>query len=460
MSLKWWSVSLVAGIFCVALLFVSSASASVPFYGNFESGDLSQWAEVQANPGHISVEQEKVTQGEYGARFEVDEGEHEAQTGLPRAVLYSGNAYEESDVRYFHITGQVDKWDFNHWGMIWELPDQESFAPLALHVEKEGGLPILWLGPSDSSAAYWEAPIRVGQWFEIVIKVEFGPSGSVKVWMDGRPQEMLNHQETYSGIDTIGEGPDLDMLGINRSSSAEGSAVAYFDDYRVTETFYSSPPEPEPFVANWESGDLSEWAHVQAIPGRITAQNGVAAQGSYAGRFEVREGDEEPETGLEKAEVQSGEYFWSGEQRYFRVLGQVDSWDFEHWGIIWQLHDQSDGSPPVALLVEGTESEPTLVVGPGDGSTSYWEGPMKMGEWFEVVIHVGFGTSGSVEVWHEGEHQKLRNGKTVISGIDTIGAEPEYDKLGIYRSQFATGTSVVYDDDYHITNSLFSEPPS
>lgn len=214
------------------------------------------------------------------------------------------------------------------------------------------------------------------------------------------------------------------------------------------------------FAADFENPDLAEWDHTQAIPGRISPVEGEAPDGGLVGRFEVRGGDEEPGTGAQRAEVVSGLEFDEGDVRYFRILARIESWDDDDWGMVWQLHDQSDGSPPLSLQREGDGSETLLWIGSGDGSELYWDEDLPAeDEWFEVVMRVEFGEEGSLEVWLDGERQEMANGEMTYEGIDTLGEGPGYDKLGIYRSSSAEDTAVVYYDDYRVTDEFSSDPP-
>jgi len=213
------------------------------------------------------------------------------------------------------------------------------------------------------------------------------------------------------------------------------------------------------FAADFESGDLSEWRNAQAISERATVVEDDAPQGLHAGRFEVRAGDEEPETGSQRAEVVSGLEFDEGDVRYFRILARIESWDDDRWGMIWQIHDDSDGTPPLSLQ-EVDESSRTLWLGPGDGNDAYWETELPAeDEWFEVVVRVEFGESGSVRVWLNGEEEEMANGEKVVEDVDTLGEPEAYDKLGVYRSSSAGETAVVFYDDYRVTGELFSDPP-
>jgi hypothetical protein len=209
------------------------------------------------------------------------------------------------------------------------------------------------------------------------------------------------------------------------------------------------------FNGDFETGNLAQWSNVQALPGRITTVTSPVAQGLYSGRFEVQAGDKEPQTGSARAEVISGLNYSEGQTRYFHFRTRVASWDYGHWGIIWQLHDQSNGSPPVCLQLQKPGSTPILWLGNGKGEPGYWSAPLPGTEqWFELTIGVTFGSKGSLRVWLNGAPQIMANGSLVYERIDTLGEGPDYDKLGIYRTSEATTGAVVYHDDYQV-----SEPP-
>jgi hypothetical protein len=457
---RWILTSTVA---VAAMAGVAAPALATEFFkGDFETGNLSQWNYVQAIPGRVSVVTSPVSQGAYAGRFEVKAGDKDPDTGSQRAELFSGEEFEESNVRYFRILSRVDSWDFGNWGILWKVQDQSGPPPLTLQI-RGGATPKLWLGPGDGSDDYWEAPLpELGNWFEVVVRVEFGGEGSLSVWLNGQPQTMLdgNGGTVFDVADTLGEGPAEDKIGLHRSSSSVGTSVVYHDDYRVSDTFFSDPPEPTPlFKGDFETGNLSQWDYVQAIPGRVSVVTSSVSQGTYAGRFEVKEGDEEPDTLDERAEVESGLRFKESDVRYFRILSRVSSWDFGHWGIVWQMHDDGPGSPPLSLqLQDGSPKK--LWLGHGEGEPAYWQATFPgLNTWFEVVIRVEFGVKGSLRVWLNGVPQTMLNGKTTYGEADTLGEAPGYDKLGIYRSSSSTGTAVVYHDDYRVSEEFFSDPP-
>jgi hypothetical protein len=220
------------------------------------------------------------------------------------------------------------------------------------------------------------------------------------------------------------------------------------------------PPPPTEWLIDFETGDLSQAAYVQAIPGRITVVTDPALEGVYSGRFEVQGGDVEPDTGSQRAELKTLLNFNEGDIRDFEVLVLVDQWDFDHWGILWQMHDNSDVSPPLALMVE--EVTGRLLLQHGNGSVVYWRGPpIVLGQPSRVVIRVGFSaTEGTLEVWLDGAKQTLVNGSAELAAVNTLGNPPGYDKVGIYRSIEATEPAVVYHGIYRVSVPVITEAPT
>lgn len=426
----------------------AASSSATSFTGDFETGNLSQWAYAQAIPGRITVVKSPVAKGTYAGRFEVKAGDEDPDTKSQRAELFSPGEYKSGDIRYFHIRSRISSWDYSHWGMIWQVTDSGAGTPpLTLQLFKSGSTPMLWLGTGSGSTEYWSAPLPGSEkWFEVTIRVNFGSEGSLQVWLDGEPQTMANGKSSYEKANTLGVSPASDRIGLYRSKESTGTAVVYHDDYRVTESLGS-------FTGDFETGNLSQFVYTQAIPGRATVVKSPVAQGTYAGRFEVKEGDEEPDTHSQRAEVVPGGLFYEGDVRYFHIRARVSSWDYTHWGLIWQLHDESAGSPPVCLEIYKEGSTPYLSLQNGAGSPVYWQAALPGGSetWFELVVRVAFGKEGSIKAWLNGTPQTLANGKTIYEGVNTLGTAPDFDKLGIYRSKEAIGTAVIYHDDYRVT---------
>ena len=198
-------------------------------------------------------------------------------------------------------------------------------------------------------------------------------------------------------------------------------------------------------------GDFDEgftaW-HIQSLTERATLVPTGALQGTDAARFEVRDGDVEPETGSQRSEV-SGPTFDEGQDLYIRDAIRIpaaNTYDVP-WQIVQQLHEEDwNGSPGVAVLLD---NERTLTLGPGDSSRTFWQSSsLQTDRWYDLIYRVNLSqdpSTGFVEVWLDGVQQSLDNGQTRIYG-QTMQMPQTYLKAGIYRSKSSTGTSVIEHD--------------
>ena len=228
----------------------------------------------------------------------------------------------------------------------------------------------------------------------------------------------------------------------------------------------ASTPTPTPaatpssplFRSDFESGDFDDW-YLQSLSYRASVVDTPAAfRGQYAARFEVREGDEEPDTGDERSEV-SGPTFEEGEDLYVRDAIYVPDETMlqGYWQIIQQLHEEDwDGSPGIAVFLG---SDPAFRIGSGDSDVTYWESDtITYDRWYDLVYRVKLSQDpevGFVEVWLDGERQTLDNGQQRMYG-QTIQTGSTYLKAGIYRSRSHTGTSIIYHDHILVGRSLGS----
>jgi len=195
---------------------------------------------------------------------------------------------------------------------------------------------------------------------------------------------------------------------------------------------------------------------VQSLASRATLFSSGVFEGSQAARFEVRDGDVEPDTGSERSEV-SGPTFDEGDDIYIRDairVPAVNSYSAP-WQLIQQLHEEEwGGSPGMAVFLNNKRA---LRIGPGDSSRTFWQGPtLQSDRWYDLVYRVYLSrdsSKGFVEVWLDGVPQTLTNGQTRIYGR-TILMPETYLKAGIYRSKDSTGTTIVEHDAIVVATSL------
>lgn len=221
-----------------------------------------------------------------------------------------------------------------------------------------------------------------------------------------------------------------------------------------------APPPPTGqtlFAGTFEAGTFAGW-YVQSLTTRATVVSGGASGSAYAARFEVRDGDVEPDTGSERSEVSlSSPKFDEGQDLYFRDSFMVPNGSSigSSWQIINQIHEVDfGGSPGIAVFLS---SGPSIKIGAGDGSPTFLSGAkIQHDRWHDLVYRVKLSRDpsvGFVEVWLDGVQLKLANGQLRMYG-QTIQAARGYLKAGIYRGKSHTGTSVVYHDNLIVGTSL------
>jgi hypothetical protein len=206
---------------------------------------------------------------------------------------------------------------------------------------------------------------------------------------------------------------------------------------------------------SFESANFDGW-YLQSLSSRAAAHPADPFEGDLAARFEVREADEEPDTGSQRSEV-LGPTFEEGQDIYIRDAIRIPAGNTYEvpWQMIQQLHEVDwEDSPGIAVFLD---ERPTLRLGTGEGSPIFWQSAtLETDRWYELVYRVYLSQDrhrGLVEVWLDGVHQKLANGETCMHG-QTIQADETYIKAGIYRSLGSTGTSIVEHDAIAIGTSL------
>ncbi|HET7121237.1 MAG TPA: heparin lyase I family protein [Solirubrobacterales bacterium] len=219
-----------------------------------------------------------------------------------------------------------------------------------------------------------------------------------------------------------------------------------------------APQQPSDILFQSGFEPAFEGWHVQSLSGRANLVDGSSFSGTANARFEVREGDVEPETGSNRSEV-SGPTFNAGQDIYVRDAIRVPSAATYNgsWQIIQQLHETEwGGSPGIAVFLD---SDLGLQLGAGDGSPIYWNGPdLHPDRWYDLVYRVSLSqepSAGFVEVWLDGVQQTLTGGGTRAYG-QTIQTSQTYLKAGIYRSRSSSGTSIVEHDNIVVGTSLAS----
>lgn len=241
----------------------SSAQTSEIFAGDFDNGDLSQYATLQTRdhngpPGAYCTYSACVRNGgaghETAARFEVRTGDVPEFGGGERSEVRAPSSvdYAPGDERTYTFSFGVpadfrpptgENGGYHSIVMQWHPYDNAASPPLHLSIDAHNNL-ILW--------HRWESkhkvigPLDPGTWHEYSVSVKHSsdPSvGSVEVYRDGQVAVPKFNTATMAG-----EPGGYLKLGLYRGTEPF-TQVVWHDGLRVSEGLMPSPeptPEPEP----------------------------------------------------------------------------------------------------------------------------------------------------------------------------------------------------------------------
>lgn len=232
----------------------------------------------------------------------------------------------------------------------------------------------------------------------------------------------------------------------------------------ATQAQLGSAPAPL-FRADFETGNVSQFSNVQCLPGRLTVSGGQA-------RFEVRNGDREPQTGYEgRCEGIPGRGLNDGSEVWERFsVTFAPGFSTANWLTFAQWHaNGGGGQSPFSYMVQGGTNR--LILTHGSGAVRYWTGPvLQPGRRYDFVTRIKFSDSASTgfaELWLDGQRQTMEGGgqraygptsdPCVRSGCPaTDSSGGVYPKFGIYRSQNDTNNVVLYGDNFLLGNQAGS----
>jgi hypothetical protein len=273
------------------LVATSSAQAAVTFNGDFETGDLSQWALRQSCDGDATVYSSDSqpswpapVDGTYALRLSVPDNHVlsgatmicDAASGNPRGQLLTDRSGATS------LAPGDDKWE--SWsvripsdfplvsGRNWFVLQQDYGAPFSgsppvtIDVKDDGFganhfvMDVCHDGCLGVSTVWWGPAIQPDHWYHFLVHKVFGTSdgtGLVEVWLDGVPQPFVDGSTSYH-TRTLHENCTCTAsnayrfyLNSYRADALTRSVVTvYFDGVRVgtsrEDVDSLPPPEPTP----------------------------------------------------------------------------------------------------------------------------------------------------------------------------------------------------------------------
>ena len=218
------------------------------------------------------------------------------------------------------------------------------------------------------------------------------------------------------------------------------------------------------WIGDFETGNLNQWDRLQRVAeDRITVVTDPVAQGRYAVRFEVRQGDNPllRHTG-DRAELVRRAWEGEGDERVYQwdtlfplgfpkvLAGAGDPYPFQLFGQ-WH-HEGLTGTPPVYFLAFGDRiglaTHALGSTGEYHAGPIHWQAPMDRGKWHHFKLHVRWSANparGALELWHDG--------KLVLPLAHVATLQPgqrNYWKVGLYRSRRIQAPGIVYQDGFRV----------
>ena len=223
----------------------SAASANVLWRGDYDTGDVSQWASVDGLDSRLTVVSSPVHQGRYALRVELHQGDV-ASSGTRNEVVLSSSQFDE-------VEGN-DRW------YAWSTLFPADFpAPATWQVFTQwhhsgccGSPPVEFdvMGETiqlahDGSTILWSAPLVRGVWHDFAVHVYWSSSnGYVELYYDG--QKVLDR----TPVQTLYPGQFAYLKqGLYRNASIAPVGVVYHDGMVMGTTLADVAPQlvaPQP----------------------------------------------------------------------------------------------------------------------------------------------------------------------------------------------------------------------
>ncbi len=196
---------------------------------------------------------------------------------------------------------------------------------------------------------------------------------------------------------------------------------------------------------DFETGNITQYSGAQRVSAdRLLVVQSPVAQGRYALKATVRQGDDPINSSGNRNELVYQGHEAEGSEYYYRwqVMFAPDFPSARTWQVFTQWHHEGCcGSPPVEFFVYGEEIRFTLT-----DSVTPWRTPLVRGVWQDFILRVKWSSDpnvGFVELWHNGQRVLPRYRHATMYAGDGI-----YLKLGLYRSDTVQPVGVVYHDGF------------
>ncbi len=220
------------------LLGALAAPATILFRADFETGDLSQFANTgtkgqNGTPRNIQVVSDIVKKGKHAVKVTIhpddvfNERQLRAQLGGPRVEVGEGSDTFMSFYLYM-AEAPKDRDNFFYWEGN-PPPRYNNVMTWWVEPKVGGGTWIRYgTGNLGRNGTLWEAVFETGKWHHLTMHIRWSEDetkGNVKLWFDGKL--VLDKQTKTKGAEAV----YFCQPGIHRSPHAPSVDTIYFDEF-------------------------------------------------------------------------------------------------------------------------------------------------------------------------------------------------------------------------------------
>ncbi|MBI4908744.1 MAG: heparin lyase I family protein [Acidobacteria bacterium] len=225
------------------LLAALPASGKILFKADFETGDLSQWANTgtrgqNVTSRNVEVVSDIVQQGKYSAKFTIhaddvfNAQQLRVQVGGPRVSVDEGADTYMSFYLYMSEAPK-DRDNFFYWEGN-PPPRYNNVMTWWLEPKPSGGASIKYgTGNLGRNGTHWEADFAVGKWHQLAMHIhwsEDADKGNARLWFDGKL--VLDKKVKTKGAESV----YFCQPGIHRSPHRPSVDSIYFDNFVLADT--------------------------------------------------------------------------------------------------------------------------------------------------------------------------------------------------------------------------------
>jgi Polysaccharide lyase len=220
------------------MLVPTAASAHVVWKGDFETGNTSQWTkEEMVNSNRLTVVTDRVREGSYALRCEVDQGDNPIQaSGNRNELVYVGEEYEPEVAQgseYYYSWSTLFDESFpsaNTWQLFtqWHHTGLTGSPPVEFYVFGEE---LRMRVGGELASDVWSAPLQRGVWNDFILHVKWSADpnvGFVELYHDGQVVVPRKSMATMYA----GQGVYLKQ-GLYRNDTVAPQGVVFHDGFTV-----------------------------------------------------------------------------------------------------------------------------------------------------------------------------------------------------------------------------------